>query len=302
MCRLRWCVRMAAVVLASTVAAPSQAHIDLQAPEPREHGQDLGPNSNLKRGPCGQVENGRTERLNVFAPGQTIEVTFDEFANHRSYYRVAFDLDGDDDFPLFPGPGVLPEGDDPTRDCPVDGRVILAYELMDGRGGTHTLQVTLPDVECDNCTLQVVQYMYGTGNPYYFQCADLVLSRPPLDAGAVDASDAGDAGLTPAQAPDPQAFRAATSCSERPSSAAEPEPVTEPPPPPPPPVPQRADAGTASIAPSPPLAPARREHDGCSLASDPHRARWVAPVVASAVLALFTRRSGARSARRRSRL
>ncbi|MCA9560948.1 MAG: hypothetical protein KC583_20510, partial [Myxococcales bacterium] len=54
--------------------------------------------------------------------------------------------------------------------------------------------VTLPDVECDNCTLQVIQVMFdkppqtSPGNDLYYQCADLVLRGdgpppPPVDAG-----------------------------------------------------------------------------------------------------------------------
>lgn len=41
----------------------------------------------------------------------------------------------------------------------------------------------LPDVECDNCTLQAIQVMYDKppyvtpGNDLYYQCADLVLRR-----------------------------------------------------------------------------------------------------------------------------
>lgn len=194
-------------------APPSAAHLDLLQPVPREQGRfDVleMTNSLLKQGPCGQRENGRTTRVNVYAPGETITVVWDEYVNHRSYYRVAFDLDGDNDLPQFEAPGVGPEGHDPRNYCPVDGRVILAYELQDNRGGQYTLQVTLPDVECENCTLQVVQYMYGRGRarPYYFQCADLALRRlaSPGDAGVVSSTvtDAGtiDSGLVTSRSAD----------------------------------------------------------------------------------------------------
>jgi hypothetical protein len=51
--------------------------------------------------------------------------------------------------------------------------------------------VTLPDLVCDNCTLQVIQVMYDKppyttpGNDIYYQCADLVLrvGGAPPDAG-----------------------------------------------------------------------------------------------------------------------
>ena len=188
------CIAAAATLAVTTLSVrDSVAHIDLTRPIPREQGLSRTPNANLKQGPCGQESNQRTDKLNVFAPGETIEVTWRETTNHRSYYRIAFDRRGDDDFPVFAGAAVSQAGDDPRRHCPVDGEVILAYELNDGAGGAHTLSVTLPDVECDNCTLQVIQYMYDRQRPYYFQCADLVLRHTPESASTLDAgaSDAG---------------------------------------------------------------------------------------------------------------
>jgi hypothetical protein len=188
------------VLIAGLFAAgESAAHIDMSTPVPREQGRSREPNADLKAGPCGQVTNGRTDKVNVFAPGETIEVVWAETTNHPSYYRIAFDRDGDDDLPIFGGSGIGAASIDPRGPCPVDGEVILAYDMDDRAGGTHTLQVELPDVECENCTLQVVQFMYDTIRPYYFQCADIALRRPAADAGA--ALDAGsDASVSDAQA------------------------------------------------------------------------------------------------------
>jgi hypothetical protein len=217
--RGRRCAGLAALAVTAIVPCLARAHIDLTRPIPREQGvrsRDT-PNSNLKQGPCGQILNGRTDKVNVFAPGDTIEVTWRETTNHDSYYRVAFDREGDDAFPVFEGPGAGAKGIDPSGPCPVDGQVILAYLMEDGVGGSHTLQVRLPDVECEGCTLQVIQFMYDTGRPYYFQCADLALRR--ADAGAPGSAESGadprggspregsrdagrDAALDPAEAAD----------------------------------------------------------------------------------------------------
>ncbi len=187
----RWRCALRAAIVSSAAAQPAAAHLDLTSPVPRESGRVVigsETNGNLKEGPCGQLENGRTERVNVFSPGETIVVAWVEYVNHDSYYRVAFDAEGDDDFPAFAGPGVAAEGHDPRAYCPVDGHTILAYELEDRRGGAYEIEVTLPDIECERCTLQVIQYMYGRGRqqPYYFQCADLALRRSAsrADAGA----------------------------------------------------------------------------------------------------------------------
>jgi hypothetical protein len=175
-----------ALITGLSAAAESAAHIDLSAPVPREQGRSREPNADLKQGPCGQVTDGRTDKVNVFAPGQTIEVVWAETTNHPSYYRIAFDREGDDDLPIFSGSGIGAASIDPSGICPVDGQVILAYDMDDRAGGTHTAQVTLPNVECESCTLQVVQFMYDTIRPYYFQCADIALRKPGVaDAGAL---------------------------------------------------------------------------------------------------------------------
>jgi hypothetical protein len=62
----------------------------------------------------------------------------------------------------------------------------------------YSVSITLPDVECDNCTLQLIQVMYdkvsnGFGNDdIYYQCADLVLRRG--DTAGADAGPGFDAG------------------------------------------------------------------------------------------------------------
>src|SRR6187399_2266202 len=91
-------VGLAVSAASLSIARDGAAHIDLEQPPPRELGSSREPNSNLKQGPCGQVDDGRTSTVSVFAPGETIEVTWRETVNHRSYYRIAFDRDGDDAF------------------------------------------------------------------------------------------------------------------------------------------------------------------------------------------------------------
>jgi hypothetical protein len=180
-----------AVVLAVLMLSPSEAraHLDMTSPTSR-----YGPNT-LKSGPCGISGGGRTENVAYYEPGETIEVTWDEYIDHPGHYRIAFDEDGDDDFvdpatmmELYSNDTVLLDGIDDKE----------------GRGERYYVEtVTLPNVTCDNCTLQLIQVMYDKP-PYetadddiYYQCADLVLREgAPGDAG-VD-SDAGldiDAGM-----------------------------------------------------------------------------------------------------------
>jgi hypothetical protein len=61
------------------------------------------------------------------------------------------------------------------------GPTVLVDGIPDrAGGGTDEQEVTLHDVECERCTLQLIQMMTdkppdGDGNDRYFQCADLAL-------------------------------------------------------------------------------------------------------------------------------
>jgi hypothetical protein len=286
-------------VAASAFVGEVRAHIDLLSPVPREHGPSREPNSNVKQGPCGQEVNGRTEEVAVFEPGATVAVTWVETTNHRSYYRIAFDADGDDAFPTFAGTGRGTEGIDPSGPCPVDGQVILAYDMDDRSGGSHTLEVRLPDVECERCTLQVVQFMYDTGRPYYFQCADVALRRAGSpEGGALDADDALDAGARDAAAPSDAAPAASSSPRAAPGCSSQIAPSAPAPPS------ADADGDTAPVVPPPPaaaagagpsaVAPTARRSDGggCSLPARQPRstvARWL-PFIAAGAIARWRRR------------
>jgi hypothetical protein len=156
--------------------APAAAHIALRYPESR-YGDFV-----LKEGPCGQAGGTRSEHVTELEPGAQIEVVWDEYTNHPGNFRISFDADGDDDFV---DPACL-SGCSTTM--PEIERYSNASVLLDAipdtpAGGLSHVMVTLPDIECDNCTLQVIQVMYDKppyvtpGNDIYYQCADLVLRR-----------------------------------------------------------------------------------------------------------------------------
>ena len=196
--------------------APAQAHISLE--RGGTHKSRYG-EANQKEGVCGRVNGKRGTNIYTDEPGQTITVKVAEFVPHPSYYRVAFDNDGDDGF-LDPR-SIKPI--DSTRRCPYNewdqcgksdfynNETVLPgldniYPHRRADAKTLTIEVKLPNVECDNCTLQVIQVMqdtvhgaYNTSpeNPdgsledVYHQCIDLVLKRKPGSkppAAAVDAS------------------------------------------------------------------------------------------------------------------
>jgi hypothetical protein len=124
----------------------------------------------LKEAPCGTVANAPGDVRTTFESGQTIVVEWTETIDHPGWFRIAFDVDGDDGFldPRYEGDAYnTPE--------------VLLDEIMDGPGGPYSAQITLPEVVCDTCTLQLLQIMTdktanGWGNDeVYHQCADLRL-------------------------------------------------------------------------------------------------------------------------------
>jgi hypothetical protein len=154
------------------VAAEAHAHLGLTAPVSR-YGPDV-----LKTGPCGVAGGERTDNINYFEPGETIVVSWDEYVQHPGHYRIAFDEDGVDDFV---DPATMTEF--------YSNDSVLLDGIEDKGERDYSVMVTLPNVTCDNCTLQVIQVMYDKppyttpGNDIYYQCADLVL-RAEGDTGA----------------------------------------------------------------------------------------------------------------------
>lgn len=193
--------------LTAIVPETALAHLELEEPTSRYGGNVL------KNGPCGRTGGQRSQNVTTFQSGETIVVTWNEYIDHPGHYRISFDVDGDDDFV---DPPCLANCD--TRNPTVEfysNDAVLMDDIPDNVGGSYQVTVTLPDVECGNCTLQVIQVMYDKppytlpGNEMYYQCADLVLVRPNEadggvvleDAGTNDGGDAGaavpaDAGAT----------------------------------------------------------------------------------------------------------
>lgn len=166
----------------------------------------------LKDPPCGRTGGLRGENIYTFSPGETIEIRWNEYIDHPGHYRVSFDDDGDD---AFTNPRCImncTSRSDPPTVFEFDSALpVLLDNIPDMVGGDYAVSVTLPNVECDNCTIQVIQVMTDKrpitfpGDDLYYQCIDVVLEGPtmPGDAGGVidaggprDAGGAGDAGTT----------------------------------------------------------------------------------------------------------
>lgn len=176
----------ATVALFSSSAA---AHIELVEPLPR---YELPANKSC---PCGDGDSNRTCRdaavdshdpnrsttVTTFEAGETITVVADEYVDHAGRMRVAFDPDGADlaDF----NDNILMDVADPSESG-----------LSMANPHVWEFQIQLPNMTCDNCTLQVIQVMNGnTTTPVtdpapastYYSCADIRL----VAAGSTDEGD-----------------------------------------------------------------------------------------------------------------
>jgi uncharacterized protein (TIGR03382 family) len=188
-----------ATVLFSVSAA---AHIEMETPTPRfNDGQNKwcpcggGGDGSRNNDGCelGSSDDARGATTNSFQPGATIRVRWQETIGHAGRYRIAFDPDGADQADF--NDNILLDIADPGGN---DGNA--------GQGNVWLADVTLPDIECDNCTLQLVQIMNGdtinpvadvTGFSNYFQCANLVLtpSAPAEGEGEGEGEPAGCASM-----------------------------------------------------------------------------------------------------------
>lgn len=185
MATMRW-------ILATTLAlAPSlaAAHISLISPAPRTTSQ--------KAGPCGAAGSVRGSNITTLAPGATITVTWKETVDHPGHFRISFDGDGQDFIP--PPDNSLTSTIGTNAGAGVE---VLVDPIMDVQGNnpaggrTYTQEITLPNMECDNCTLQVIQLMTdkppydantnANSNDIYYQCVDLKLTAGAPDPDPTD--------------------------------------------------------------------------------------------------------------------
>jgi hypothetical protein len=177
-----------ALVLGVGLFASSEALAHFELVEPGLLSRGYGKLA-IKDGPCGVTDGARGDNVYTFEAGSTVSLVWDEYIPHPGHYRISLDLDGDDDF-------VDPQ----SKDDRFTNEAVLEDGILGDASGLFTYELELPDVECDNCTLQVIQVMTdkmgnGWGNDeFYYQCVNLILTKPaavPGD-GSVEPGDTED--------------------------------------------------------------------------------------------------------------
>ena len=177
---------LAASASIATLVPRAQAHINLVYP-PSQMG------SNQKgAAPCG---GGGAAPVTTFKPGETIMVRWNETTPHPGHFRIAFDAEGTDD--LKDPTSFTDIVDPPAGAVLADG--VLKHT---SGGGMRQFAVTLPNVTCSKCTLQLLQIMLGgqfepgAGGSLYRRCANIVLAGAASggDGGAPDGGMKGSGG------------------------------------------------------------------------------------------------------------
>jgi hypothetical protein len=191
-----------AVTLAGAGLCASAAHAHINLDTEGTHMSRYG-ESDIKTAPCGRANGARGTNVYTYKPGATITITINEYVAHPGYFRIAFDQDGDDGFAdpaTITGEHGSCAGDPkcgPGMEDFCNNDTVLLDNLdphpSAGFGNTpsYTWSVTLPNVECANCTLQIIQVMTDLNihfaaypsDDIYYQCIDLVLSNAATEEG-----------------------------------------------------------------------------------------------------------------------
>jgi hypothetical protein len=190
----------AAVVLVWPLSA--EAHITLELPASWTTENALG--DPQKDSPCGGEGGTRSNVVSTFLPGETITVQWRETIYHPGHYRIAFATSRAD----LRDPIVTVDNNQDAVSATIDDPPVYPV-LLDGlfprtgggsAGSVFTQDVTLPNMECTGCVLQVIQFMEGHGPPnyIYYHCADIdLVAPPPPDAGFEEDAEPIDLGPPP---------------------------------------------------------------------------------------------------------
>ncbi|MEJ7730472.1 MAG: SCE4755 family polysaccharide monooxygenase-like protein [Polyangiaceae bacterium] len=160
---------------ATLIAADAAAHIDLMIPESRTGNADQA----QKTGPCEGA--GPGTRMDLTA-GDPLMVTWDETIQHPGHFRIAIDEDGEDGFSTADTQAAF-------DDIMGNNGIILVETVGDTPDLGYEHEITVPNVDCENCTLQLVQVMVDgdpidTAGDLYFRCADIRITGATGEGGA----------------------------------------------------------------------------------------------------------------------
>ena len=176
----------------------ASAHFKLLAPDSAIVENNLGDPQKL--GPCGGVSANAKGGANPGTPsnlvtkavgGSKVHLKVQETVFHPGHYRVALAVNSRDELPADP---KVTTRDSEKGPWSVSAEIMSPVKppvLMDGFWAHNTKQVepletdvTLPNINCVKCTLQIIQFMAehgknADGDYSYHHCADIQITADP---------------------------------------------------------------------------------------------------------------------------
>lgn len=182
-------------------AAPASAHFILVAPDSWIEANVLG--DPQKAAPCGTSDLTKgvpTGKITTMRGGDALHIKIKETIYHPGHYRVALAVLDRNELPADPeavtregtrGPISVSGKIDPAPKPPVLADGLFLHRERPEQGSFWETDVKLPNINCDKCTVQIIQFMeeHGLnreGDFTYHHCADLkITANPalPIDKG-----------------------------------------------------------------------------------------------------------------------
>ena len=181
----------AVVLLAPSAAAP---HFVLMEPTNLLVQNELGDPQKLA--PCGGRSTDAGTPTNAITEkrgGDTLHIKIREAVFHPGHYRVALAVNSRSELPKDPetttresprGPWSVTAKIDPNPKPPVLADGLFVHTERPAPGSFHETDIRLPNINCEKCTLQVIQWMgehalNSDGDYSYHHCAEIKITANP---------------------------------------------------------------------------------------------------------------------------
>jgi hypothetical protein len=196
-------VKLPFLIAAFAIAAPgASAYSDVRAPvhfkliEPAASMVQNDRGDPQKTGPCGGSNTDwgtPTYEVTEYTGGTNLHLELLETIYHPGYYRVALAVNHQGELPKDPvavtrdserGPwSVSGEVQNPPQ-IPVLADGLFLHRERPAQPQTFEADIPLPNIDCDNCILQVIQFMeeHAFNNPggySYHHCANIKINADP---------------------------------------------------------------------------------------------------------------------------
>jgi hypothetical protein len=192
-------MRLSAIVAVFLGTAPlfADGHFKLVEPASRLVEDQRGDPQNL--GPCGGTSayaGSPTGVVYQAAGGSKLHIKIQETIYHPGFYRVSLAVKSIDELPADPvavtrdtekGPWSISGAIQSNPQMPVLADGLFSHRTRPAAGTQlppWETDVTLPNINCEKCTLQIVQFMedhgYNKDGGYtYHHCADIKITADP---------------------------------------------------------------------------------------------------------------------------